>query len=73
MGKLVRMSDFRQTRRSKRAVGSRVATPTIYYCTKCGTDHFTLCTSGAITCVGCRALMGNIQVSESRKVNNRVE
>jgi hypothetical protein len=74
MGNLVHMSDFRQKRRAKwEATGPSASKVSVYYCVGCGLDRFILSPLGAICCGNCGAIMHNLQVSESKNINNGCE
>lgn len=68
MGKLVRLSSYRERRSPLRAAPAeppRGEHP-LYYCTRCGAERFTLGSQGEVQCAGCGALMRNLEVRDER-------
>jgi hypothetical protein len=62
MENILRLDDYRKTRKAARAPNAPDAPR--FFCLSCDTDHFKLYASGSVHCAGCGALIRNIGVSD---------
>ena len=63
MENIVRLDEYRKTRRPPRA--SKVPDAPRFFCLSCDTDQFKLYASDSVHCAACGALIRNIGVSDS--------
>ena len=63
MENIVRLDDYRKTRRRARPANAPEAPR--FFCLSCDTDQFKLYATGSVHCACCGALIRNIGVSDS--------
>lgn len=59
----MRVVDLSEYRKNRARRPRHAATPdlgAVYYCKRCGADHFVLRAAGEVHCAGCAALMSNV-------------
>jgi hypothetical protein len=65
--KVVDLAEYRRTRRQPSPRASAPDLGPVYYCRRCGGEHFILRSSGDVHCYGCGARMANVVIDSPRK------